>query len=455
MDTPPGKASNSRIRLTPGGIAREEEDWQALRWGREKDEGFGLSRYFQSTPMLYTADGHNCWFGDMYRGRSAFLISSGPSTKAMDLTVLRQPGIVTFGINNSPKLFRPNLWACVDSPSNFMRSIWLDPTIMKFCPICHTNKQLLNNDSGPRSGFKNGKDAEDGFNSWEWMKTLVRDCPNTWYYRRNAHFRADQFLWEDTFNWGNSKDLGGSRSILLVALRLCYILGFQKVYLLGVDFHMSADQRYAFDQDRSKSSIAGNNSTYATLTERFTQLKPIFDKEGFDVYNCNPASALKVFPHISLTDAVEKTLIEFGVDGKIDLSAENTLGLYDREDKIKKAHEAKVDQEVEDRKIREAKEGMKRYTDDDRRDAKAKLDAARAYLQTVKDMRLALIAAEPKDPEELRKWDDELKKLTEKEERTRTVFREAEDRKRFMNGEPIRWGLWDPSRDQQPRKEPI
>lgn len=459
MDTPNGKLANGRIRKTPGGLQRDGDDWQNFRWNRQKDEGFPLSRFYQSVPLLFTADGHNVWAGDTYRGGTVFLIASGPSTKSMDLSLLRQPGIMTFGINNSPRVFRPNLWACVDSPCNFMRSIWLDPTITKFAPLCHTDKRLLDNDSGPRSGFKNGKDHGDGYNRWDWMDVLVRDCPNVLYYRRNAHFRADQFLWEDTFNWGNSKDLGGARSILLVAIRLCYVLGFQTVNLLGVDFRMSDAQQYAFEQDRSRGSIQGNQSTYAMLKERFEQLKPIFDAEGFNVRNCNPDSSLKVFPHVPLAAAVQEALLQFGHGHVIDVANENTQGLYDREDKQKKEHEQRVAKEVDAQKVAAAKEGRRRYTDADRAEAKAKLDAARALLDGAKKAKLDLLAAEPKGADAtadaLKLWGCQLADATRKEESTRLVFHRAEDRKRFLNGEPIRWDAWDPREDDPQDRKPL
>lgn len=270
----------------------------------------------QPSPMFFTRDGHPLWLGDFYRGRSAFLIGGGPSFAALDHSPLAQPGILTMGINNSPRTFRPNLWVSVDSPDHWIRSIWLDPTIVKFAPISHQGKKIFNSDT------------------WQFMRQRVADCPSVVYYRRNEHFQHKQWLYEDCFNWGNHKNHGGGRSVLLPAIRILFLLGIRNVYLLGVDFNMSESSKYHFDQDRNPGSIKGNQSTYDKLNEWFKLLRPHFEKEGFFVYNCNPASNLKAFEHKSYKDALSESL---GHMDYVDLANERTKGLYDTktEDKAK------------------------------------------------------------------------------------------------------------------------
>ncbi|MFN5959805.1 MAG: hypothetical protein ACK462_17910, partial [Planctomyces sp.] len=45
-----------------------------------------------------------------YRGRSAFLILSGPSLTQLDLSALNKRGIVTMAVNNAWAVHRPTLW---------------------------------------------------------------------------------------------------------------------------------------------------------------------------------------------------------------------------------------------------------------------------------------------------------------------------------------------------------
>lgn len=266
-------------------------------------------RFVQPPPMLFTADHHPAFLADMYRGRSAFLICGGPSFGQLDHTKLRQPGLLTMGLNNTPKTFRPHLWTSVDSPDHFLRSIWLDPTILKFVPICHRWKPIFDNDA------------------WKWTGQKVSDCPATFFFRRNLAFKPEQYLWEDTINWGNTGKTGGARSIMLIAIRLLFILGVRRVFLLGADFHMSPEAKYHFNQDRTPASISGNNHTYEVLNQRFRGLRPLFEAEGFHLYNCNPQSHLTAFDHVPFEKAVDLALDEWGW---IDTARENSAGLYEK-----------------------------------------------------------------------------------------------------------------------------
>jgi hypothetical protein len=314
---------------------KDKNDHSRLRHNRERYEGFKIGHYIQTPPMLFTRDGHNMFMGDMYRGAAAFLVLGGPSLLDLNLDMLRHPGVLTMGVNNSVKTFRPNLWMCVDNPQSFIQSIWMDPTITKFVPYASAEKKLFDN------------------NNWEMTEMVVGQCPNVFYYRRNEHFQAEQFLLEDTFNWGNHSNLChcgywrpdhkkagkkvtvcpecgqrefGSRSVFLPAIRMLYFLGVRTVFLLGCDFKMEMGKKnYHFDQDRSKGSVRGNNSSYKMLQKRFSELKPIFEKLGFCVFNCNPESHLEVFPKVAFTDAVRVATAAMP-----DTENERTDGLYDR-----------------------------------------------------------------------------------------------------------------------------
>lgn len=306
-------------RLIPVGETKDIGDRSKERHGREVHNGHQIGKYLQPPPMLFSRDGHNVWMGDMYRGDSAFLILGGPSFSKVDKTKLDKAGILTMGVNNSVKTYRPNLWISVDDPTHFMKSIWFDPKITKFVPYSHSEKILFDNEA------------------WKEMTTKVGDCPNIWFYKRNEHFIASQFLFEDTINWGNHKDHGGGRSVMLAAIRILFYLGIRNIYLLGCDFKMDENTKYHFEQDRAEGSIKGNNSTYELLVDRFTQLKPIFEANDLHVYNCNPDSGLKVFPFIDLDAAIKTATTRLPAD----LANERTAGLYERNANKKKKNEPK------------------------------------------------------------------------------------------------------------------
>ncbi|MFO0081170.1 MAG: hypothetical protein ACK55O_00955, partial [Phycisphaerales bacterium] len=90
---------------------------------------------------LYTADFDSVSLGGFYRGRSAFLILSGPSLTQIDLSALNKRGVVTMAVNNAWAVHRPTLWTCVDDPGRFIDTGWKDPGILKFVPTCMWDKR--------------------------------------------------------------------------------------------------------------------------------------------------------------------------------------------------------------------------------------------------------------------------------------------------------------------------
>jgi hypothetical protein len=299
----------------PASELRHPGDSKRLRHARERHAGFAVGRYLQPAPMLFTRDGHNLFLGDLYRGRSAFLIGGGPSLKKQNLSLLEQRGVLTCAMNNVAAVYRPHLWVSVDDPGSFSDVIWQDPAILKFVPLCHMEKKFSVRDS-------NGALMESS--------EVVGDVPGIFGFRRNEHFEASQWLYEDTFNWGNHarrKDAEGnkgSRSVMYVGLRLLFYLGVRRIFLLGCDFRMQDGQaNYSFEQARSPQSVGSNNKTYQILNSRLSLLKPHFEREGLEIYNCTPDSGLNVFPSMDYRQAVAEATSEMP-------TLIDTAGMYDR-----------------------------------------------------------------------------------------------------------------------------
>lgn len=277
-------------------MKQDGNDYRKLKWGRNQHLGFCMqTEFYQPLPFFFTRECNPLPLMGNWRGASCFLIGSGTSLTAVDNKKLKNSGIMTIAMNNSASVIRPNMWCCVDEPTHFLASVWLDPTIMKFVPIDHMDKPLWDTRDGKFEPL-----LKDG------SQIVVGDCPNMVYYRRNEKFCADRFLWEDTLNWGDCEKFGGARSVMLPTMRILFLLGFRKVYLIGIDFKMSETQKYAFDQERSKEAINNNNKTYAQLIQRYKELKGHFDKAGFNVFNCSPNSVLDVFPRADFEEIVNR-----------------------------------------------------------------------------------------------------------------------------------------------------
>ncbi len=279
----------------------DQGDFNALQWNGERGTGQAAPATLRHTPMFFRENGMNLDLVDLHRDQTLFLVLNGPSLADFDWSRLRQPGIVTLGINNGAHRLRPNYWTSVDDPSRFMASIWKDPAIVKIVPMAHFQKPIWNRE-------------RDAFS-----KELVRDFPNVVGYRRNEAFAPERWLVEDTINWGNHSKRGGGRSVMLAALRIAHLLGFRKVYLLGCDFHMDESRHYWFPEQRSANAISNNTNSYAIMRGYFQQLQPKFLESGFEVFNCNPESRLEVFPFADLDEALAGAAIDL---------AESTEGMY-------------------------------------------------------------------------------------------------------------------------------
>ena len=94
------------------------------------------------------------------------------------------------------------------------------------------------------------------------------------------------------------------------ALSLACHLGAGQVYLLGADFRMAPDARYAFDEERTDEAIRHNNVLYDALDRRFKALHPELKKLGIRVWNCTDGSGLTAFPHLPFTEAVRRATAE-------------------------------------------------------------------------------------------------------------------------------------------------
>jgi hypothetical protein len=280
---------------------KDSGDMNQFNWGGVRSGSELFEHPMKVSPMFFRRDGMVYDAINLYQNSAVFLICNGTSFKDVNKDSLQLPGIMTMGINNGAHAFRPNLWSCVDDPSRFMKSIWEDPKIAKFVPQAHFEKKLYDKVGG-------------------YSEKIVGDCPNVIGFRRNEHFQEERWLHEHTINWGNHKDHGGGRSVMISTLRLCYLLGFKRIYLVGCDFDMSSDKKYFFEEDRSRGSIKNNKNTYNLMGEYFSKLRPRLEGEGVSVYNLNPKSKLEAFDYMNFSVAIKKE--------SIDLS-DSTLGMYE------------------------------------------------------------------------------------------------------------------------------
>ena len=249
--------------------------------------------------FLRRPTGESIQLQNLYSGMSCFISGTGPSLNTLDLSLLNAPGIMTMGINNAWSKVPVDIMVCQDPPGRFLGWGWMNPRIMKLCPFSRRNDFI-------RTKNKRGEFVEIGL--------TPSDTPNTYLFERDLRFNPRTFLDHKSLNWGctngKGQKCGKSRSFkdqntLISTFQIAHYFGFQKVFLIGVDFTMSEDQPYAFEQSKNPKACSNNNHSYKRIINQVRAIKPRLENDGMEIFNCNKESRLDCFEHISYEDAVD------------------------------------------------------------------------------------------------------------------------------------------------------
>lgn len=266
---------------------------------------------------------------------AAFLVCGGPSIKKIPYHKLGERGICSLGINNIAGMVPVSANVFGDPVKKFHHGIFLDPKIMTFAPF-------------GKLGLNIRAKMPDG--SFRVVDRKLQDCPGVVGFSRTTKFDPETFFTTTYAHWGRSgklrvgskveikynEDIGTIKlidnkekiawielkkydvvgpihfkdiknldpptviSTMMLGFRILHYLGCPRVYLLGVDFWMTNENPYAFNQQKG-----ARNRRYAKENDMLRRLKPIFDKEGLEVYNCNPESRCDVFPFEDFDVALE------------------------------------------------------------------------------------------------------------------------------------------------------
>jgi hypothetical protein len=287
-----------------------------------------------------------------------FLLCGGPSAKQLPMEQLNRRGCWTLCVNNVAgwDRLRPQAFVHSDPPSKFHNGIWTDPGIMKFTPTPKLSKKI----GGIR--YKVGEKDFRQILKPDGEKYTTLDAPNTWGFGRRGWALPDEtFFTNRDAPWGNLdagvKRTGEDKTVctMLIGMRLLYHLGARTIFLVGVDFQMdpakSLTDNYSFGEDRDDGACRSNNHQYQVVNKflcRFAN-SGTFERFGLRVYNCNPLSGLRAFPHAPFEKAVAAATA--GMETPFDLN-----GWYWKKPKKKEKRKKEGRRERRRRKAREAAE---------------------------------------------------------------------------------------------------
>ena len=216
-----------------------------------------------------------------------FLVCGGPSLNNIPKEKLRERGIVSLAVNNSAGHVPVTAWVFGDPQQKFHHGMHLDPKCLTFAPNGKLRKRIYI------------KTPEGKFRATD---IRVKDCPGVFGFSRSTYFDKNKFLTDPSAHWGPGGSQPGRDFSLLdtmfLGLRLMHYLGCPRVYMLGVDFNMNSEHPYAFGQEKK-----GRNGRYYKTNKLLKELRPIFEADGFFVYNCNPESKCDAFDYVPFEKA--------------------------------------------------------------------------------------------------------------------------------------------------------
>jgi hypothetical protein len=246
-------------------------------------------RYITGTTADLIRDGYDHPATWMHNGhanpeedRAAFLIGRGWSATREKREKVANSGIPAMAVNDYPKGGpKPEYWCAGDGPSLYGNRIWDDPDVMKFTPYAHT---------------KVARPREDAF---EPVQTPVDATNSHFFHKVNDLLSMDEWLHVPYISWGTTvfgPDVppqfhkeGAARSSMVIGMRLLWHLGYRRVYLLGCDCtpHHHPAPNY-----------------WKVMFHFIDQLRPVFDRWHYKVYQTNPDSHLRTFEFIDFDEAI-------------------------------------------------------------------------------------------------------------------------------------------------------
>ena len=246
------------------------EKWDAIL--------YGAYNFFYDIKILFTKGKYkrNKELKDKFRGNRCFVLMNGPSLNEHDLSFLKNE--IVFASNyfyraDLSSLVEPNYYCWADSKIFFTPEAKL--TIEEIRESCPGVKFLLHHAARQALG-----EADDIY--YEYCKHM----PNL--YKVKNDFA------------GLTSNLG---TVAFHAINAALYMGFDKIYVLGLDFAPGAFQHFVDlgaecedpSKKESKVDVCGNYWAYTKCQYESYALNEFAQKHGQRIINLNPKSYVRAF----------------------------------------------------------------------------------------------------------------------------------------------------------------
>jgi hypothetical protein len=227
-------------------------------------------------------------YKDKYKGKRCFFVGNGPSLNNCNLLHLENE--YTFGVNSIflKNDFIPSFYAVEDAhviADNLERINSYKPRIMKFFP----------------RNYKN----------------LIKRNSNTCFYNMNIGHGLDYGpnYCIPRFSGDASKRIYSGQSVALSCLQLAFHMGFERVYLVGVDFNYDIPKNSISESDGvilsqdddlnhfSKECLGPGKRWFEPHLDRQERMynlsKMVFEAYGRKIFNATVGGKLEVFERVN------------------------------------------------------------------------------------------------------------------------------------------------------------
>lgn len=207
-----------------------------------------------------------------HKGGSVFILASGPSINKEDLSCLK--GHSSIGINASPLL---------EQKYGFNSQYY---TVSDIRFITHPEKRKMGSEMlSPETVRVFRKELEE------------HDVEN----HKDDTFYIDS-LGKNGFSFDVSKGFYFGASTTMLAIQLAYYLGFENIYLLGVDLKYGGENPRFYKEEEVQEYDAFASTQLANIRNAYLVMK----EKGVNLYSCSEGSLLRPYlPHKSFNDVIK------------------------------------------------------------------------------------------------------------------------------------------------------
>lgn len=219
-------------------------------------------------------------FASRTTDRTAFLCASGPSLGQINPRYLNGPNRTVFALNNAYPVVRPDVWIGMDDPTCYNRELFSEP-FMKILRGGYQNREI---ESGP---------VAQNFNTFYADCTKPDDKSDLFKLRKHDV----DFVWH--------------HNTMMLALHIIVWMGFDKIYLFGVDLDNSKQAYHASVKPENADNYKQETQTlYDEIHDWLRWFSIEAQHHGIKTYSCSPDSRINSYldyhPYLEVIDQREK-----------------------------------------------------------------------------------------------------------------------------------------------------